>query len=126
VSLDTFYELACGDQPKGKRGIARSLDIDTNGIQALRWLDMLFAKPEPALAGMRRPAYGNAYLALAMLNDQPGHWTAARRYMFLAIESNPRLLSSYRIIRRLLKLYLGERLVNVVKARQAGWKRVTP
>jgi glycosyltransferase involved in cell wall biosynthesis len=111
--MDTFYELACGDQPRGYRGKAELLDMDRNGAEMLKGLDMLFAQSEPALESMRRPAYGNAYLALAILNDQAGRWAAARRYLFQAIKADPRLLASYPVMRRLVKTCAGKKVVRL-------------
>lgn len=111
--LDTLYELACGDQPGGYRGQADLLDIEGSGAEMLKRLDTLFAKGNPAIETMRRPAYGNAYSALGMLSDQAGRWTAARRYLFQAVKANPRLLASYPVVRRLLKLCAGQRLVGL-------------
>lgn len=108
--LDTFYELACGDQPKGYRGKADLLEIERNSTELLRRLDKLFADAGPELASMRHTAYGNAYLALGMLSDQAGRWRIARHCLRQAIKANPRLIASYSVVRRLLKLYLERRL----------------
>lgn len=127
--LDTFYELACGDQPKGYRGQVNLLDVEGNGTEMLRRLDSLFIKSGSTLDSMRRAAYGNAYLALAMLSDQAGRWAAARRYLLQAVGANPRLMGSYPVIRRLLKLCAGQRLVSLVRlasgsSQQTGSHRV--
>ena len=120
--LDTFYELACGDQPRGYRGQAGSLDIDGNGAEMLKRLDALFAE-RGSLEPLRRLAYSNAYLALGMLSDQAGRWAAARRYLFQAIVANPRLLGSYLVVRRLLKLCAGQRLVRAGRRLLGSRKR---
>jgi glycosyltransferase involved in cell wall biosynthesis len=111
--LDTFYELACGDQAKGYRGKAELLHIDRNEAEMLKGLDRIFTQSEPALESVRRPAYGNAYLALAILSDQAGHWSAARRHLFQAIKANPRLLASYPVMRRLVKTCAGKKVVRL-------------
>jgi tetratricopeptide (TPR) repeat protein len=105
--LDTFYELACGNQPRGQRGQVEKLEIDRNGQDLIRQLDQLFAPARPDLAPLRPAAYGNAYLALAMLSDQACHWAAGRHYLRQAIKANPRLASSPAILRRYAKLLLG-------------------
>ncbi len=113
--LDTFYELACGDQLRGYRGQAELLDIDKNGAELLGRLDALFVKSGATLQSMRRPAYSNAYLALGMLSDQAGRWGVARRYLLKAIEANPRLLGSHSVVRRMLKLCVGQRLMRFAR-----------
>ena len=112
--LDTFYELACGDQPRGYRGQADLLDIAANGADMLRRLDALFATAKQPVRALRGAAYGNAYLALGMLSDQAGDWAAARRYMLQAACHNPRLLSRS-FVRRLLKVGLGKWVVSLVR-----------
>jgi glycosyltransferase involved in cell wall biosynthesis len=124
--LDTFYELACGDQSRGYRGKPELLDLERNGAQMLEGLDALFAEAGPSLESMRRPAYGNAYLALAMLSDQAGDWRAARRYLLRAVRANPHLLSSYSVVRRLLKLCAGRRLVSIGQTMLASQRRDRP
>jgi tetratricopeptide (TPR) repeat protein len=111
--LDTYYELACGDQPMGYRGQADLLDIGQNGTDMLTKLDALFAASGPNLESLRRPAYGNAYLALAMLSEQAGRWAAARRYLLAAVGVNPAFLTSHSLIRRMLKLCMGQRLTEL-------------
>ena len=121
--LDTFFELACGDQPTGHRGDVTSLDIDGNGAQMMSRLDELFAKSGGDVAQMRGPAYGNAYLALAILSDQASRWSTARHYLFQAIEANPRLVTSSPVLRRLLKLSAGQRLVGFGRSLGGGQQR---
>jgi glycosyltransferase involved in cell wall biosynthesis len=112
ADLSIFYELACGDQPRGFRGQAIGLDIEGNAARMLSWLDQLFAQRDSSFEAMRKSAYGNAYHALAMLSDQAERWETARRYLFQAIQANPRLLIHYPVARRLAKLCAGQRLVD--------------
>lgn len=114
--LDTFYELVCGGQPRGYRGITNVLDIEVTGAEMLQRMDDWFAGALPTAQNLRGVAYGNAYLALAMLNDQAGNWAKARRYLFRAVGANPRLLGSGSVVRRFVKLSAGQRLLQRVKA----------
>jgi glycosyltransferase involved in cell wall biosynthesis len=120
TSLDTFYELACGDQPRGLRGQAALLDLEANGAEMLRRLGALFAAASRGSQGVRGAAYGNAYLALAMLSDQAGDWAGARRYLLRAIRTCPRLSATRGVVRRLLKLCLGKRVVRAVRSLRWG------
>lgn len=108
--LDTFYELALGNQARGCRGQVDLLDIQANGTDMLGRLDGLLTSALPDAQAMRGPAFGNAYLALAMLSDQDGQWGEARRYLLRAIQYQPALLRQTSVIRRLAKLLLGSRL----------------
>jgi len=116
--LDTYYELACGDQPMGHRGYAKALDIEANGRSMLNRLDTLFSTAGPALRSLHGQAYGNAYLALGMLSDQAGDWKAARYFLLRGVMAHPRLMSSYSVVRRLLKLCAGQKLVRMLRHRQ--------
>jgi glycosyltransferase involved in cell wall biosynthesis len=111
---DTFYELACGNQPRGYRGQADRLDIEKNATEMIDGLEKLF-HTAPAISSMRSVAFGNAYLSLAMLSDQAGHWSDARSYIYKALRSNPRLLVSYPVMRRVVKLCLGYKFVMTLR-----------
>jgi len=113
--LDTFYELALGDQPRGYRGDARGLDISANAAALLRGLEMLFASACAPVHALRGVAFGNAHLALGMLADQAGDWAAARRYLLRAVASNPHLLRDLSALRRLAKVTVGRRSVALAK-----------
>ncbi len=113
--LDTFYELVLGDQPRGYRGEASLVDVNANGAEMLRRMDALFAAAGPAVQALKGQAYGNAYLALAMLSDQAGDWRAARRYLRNALRAYPRLLRDRSVTRRLIKLSLGQRAANSLR-----------
>jgi hypothetical protein len=113
--LDSFYELACADQPRGFRGHAELLDLGFTGSDLLTRLADLFVDAAPSTILLCGKAYGNAYLALGMLNDQAGHWADARRYFLLAFRANPRLARSFALTRRLVKLCAGRRLVRLAR-----------
>jgi len=113
--LDTFYELALGDQPRSYRGNTTGLDLTANGADMLRRLDQLFESAGAPVKAQRGLAYGNAYQALGMLADQAGDWAAARRYLLAAARSNPRLLRDSSLLRRLAKVSAGRRAVQLGK-----------
>jgi len=113
--LDTFYELACGDQPRSYRGHAQSLDIAASSTAMLDAMDGYFARADRVPVNLQRSAYGNAYLALAMLSDQAGDWRAARRYLWRALRIHPTLLRQPGVVRRLFKLYAGKRIIDGVQ-----------
>jgi tetratricopeptide (TPR) repeat protein len=113
--VDTFYELACTDQSKGYRGQADLLDVDNSGRKMLKWLDSFGEGSDVKIQSKLPSAYSNAYLALTMLSDQSGNWVAARRYILRAIKANPYSLQSYSVIRRLLKLCFGQRVIASVR-----------
>jgi glycosyltransferase involved in cell wall biosynthesis len=115
--LDTFYELACDDQPRGHRGRADLLDIDKNGRDMLRRMEKLFIDGDVALLQRRSAAYGNAYLALGLLCDLGGQSQAARTHLLRAAMAYPRLILSSQLLRKLVKTFLGQRLVDRLRGR---------
>jgi glycosyltransferase involved in cell wall biosynthesis len=118
--LDTYYDLVCGDQPRGYRGRADLLHIECNGTEMLKWLNALFSKAGPTFEPIRHAAYANAYLALGIVYDRAGQWTNARRCLCQALGANPRLLASYPFARRLIKLCTGKRLVSLLRMMRNG------
>lgn len=120
AQLETFYELALGNQPRGYRGDVAQLDIAANGTEMLSRLETLFASANAEVQTLRRIAFGNAYLALAMLSDQAGQWGAARRYMWRGISTYPSLVCQPGVVRRLVKLCIGKRAVDWFRPRRLG------
>ncbi len=118
--LDTYYELACAEQPIGIRGQAHSLDIVGNGTDMIRRLGDLLAFSGPSLEAVRGRAFGSAYLALAMLSDQAAQWDLARAFIGRALASSPRLLWRRGVARRAVKLVVGKRLVRWLRRDRPG------
>jgi hypothetical protein len=121
--LDLFFDLACGDQPRGSRGEARAMDLQRVDRRLVSGLGQLFRELPRAPTSWRRAAYGNAYLALGMLNDQAGRPAAARNYLFRAVGVNPSLLASLPVTRRLLRLCGAPRLADLRRAWHGGLVR---
>jgi glycosyltransferase involved in cell wall biosynthesis len=117
---ETHYELACWDQPRGYRGQAESLDLARNASLLLAGLERLFAQGGNTLQDVRRAAFGQAYLALAMLADQAGRWGLARAHLVRAVRWEPQLLWQPVTARRLARLVAGRRLVTLLRALGRG------
>jgi glycosyltransferase involved in cell wall biosynthesis len=123
---DTFYQLGCGDQPKGSLGHFASLDLQRNAQMLLDTLDRLFSDSEMrmSLAGVRRPAYANAYFALALLSYGARRFQDTRRFMSSALVADPQLAVNRWFVITWLKSLLGARLVDNFKDRRnkiASW-----
>jgi glycosyltransferase involved in cell wall biosynthesis len=115
--LDTFYQLGCGDQPKGSMGHSASLDVQRNGESLFGMLDKLFDDPDVAdsLKGYRHTAYASADFALGLLCYGASDLGAARGHFTRAIITDPRYGINGQFLSTLLKSLLGTRLVSWLK-----------
>lgn len=102
--LDTFYELACWNQPREVRGKASLLDLKASEQRVLAWVEALSRLGNADVRALQREAAGNAHLALAMLNDQAGRWGEAARHMGQALRMRPSLALSPSFVRRGIKV----------------------
>lgn len=113
--LDTFYEFALGDQPRGYRGEVRGLNVAASGADLLHRLDALLGTAPAEVTAQRGPAYGNAYLALGILADQAGDWSLARGYLLRGLCAYPQLRRNRSVKRRLVKVLIGKRAVTLMR-----------
>ncbi len=70
TELDTFYQLGCGEQPKGFMGSFSRLDVDLNSRTLMSMLKRLFTEldvPEMVKCNQRM-AFARAYHALGLLS----------------------------------------------------------
>ncbi len=104
--LDTFYEIGCGTQPRGKRGTAETIDVAANGRLLFQHLERFFSDQaaNAAIQQQRANAYSAANLALGMLSDQSREWSQARSYLWQAMRAKPALLWQPQLLRRLVKV----------------------
>lgn len=119
---DTFYELACGDQPPGYRGSAALLNLENTGGEMLWRMHELFRDSSPQVFALRHVAYGTAHLALGMLHDQAGDWRTARRHILQAAWHHPKLITGP-FVRRFVKLCLGATAAQRLKAARSKIKQ---
>jgi glycosyltransferase involved in cell wall biosynthesis len=115
--LDTFYQLACGDQPKGSVGDFASLDLGHNSRVLLFMLDALFndAVPNRRLMDFRRVSYANAYYALGLLSYGARQFQMARHFLANAVVIDPGFALNRQLISAWVKSLLGPGFVNRVK-----------
>jgi hypothetical protein len=115
--LETFYELALGDQPKGYRGHFASLNLNRSQPIVAALLSRLFAE-EPAAAPYRRMAYAQAYYAFGLLyysSRQPG---PARYHFWNSFVLRPQQITNHQWRTIFLKSLLPARLMQGLRARR--------
>ncbi len=113
--VETFYELACGDQPKGYRGEFASINLEQNTRVTLRLLEKLFADHELRLTEFKRPAYANAEYAFGLLAYGQGDVRAARRHFLGALRVQPALMMDRAFVGSLLRSFLGAKLIQSLR-----------
>ena len=121
--METFYELGCGDQPKGYRGEFASVDVEQNYQVVMRLLEKLSHAPElHEFKELKRTAYANAHHAFGLLAYGQDRSSLARRYFLRAVRYQPKLLLDREMIRFLLRSLIGAKLIHSLK--QARGKSV--
>lgn len=120
LQLSTFFELICGNQPKGERGNFATLDIAENTQVLTRLLDKLFLELDDtsaaalALRQSKRPIYALADFALGLLSYGARQFAPARHYLWRALCNDPKLRSNQQLISTLTRTCLNPRLVEWV------------
>ncbi len=118
--LSTAYELICGNQAPGLRGDATRLNLSQREVYMRGRLNDLFRKAEAAVVAQQKNAISNTYLALAMLSDQAANGAAARHYLFASLRAKPSLMCQTTVLRRLLKVLGGARIITAWRKMRAG------
>jgi len=114
--METFYELGCGDQPKGYRGEFASVNLDQNFPVALRLLEKLSSADElPEFRNFKRIAYANAHYAFGLLAYGQGKSRQARNFLLGAIKYHPKFIFDRVLIGSLVRSLLGANLIRWLK-----------
>lgn len=119
--MEIFYELGCGNQPKGYRGDLARLDVDKNSVNLFYLLEATFTGPavSPSLQAVENPAYANAHFALGLLYYGAGKQVEARRQLLAALRYRFELLFNRQWSSTLLKSLLGDQLIKTAR----HWRR---
>ena len=119
--METFYELGCGDQPKGYRGEFASVDVEHNYQVVMRLLEKLSHAPElHEFRHFKRIAYANANYAFGLLAYGQDKTKAARRYFFGAIKYHPKFIFDRVVVGFVLRSLLGAKLIRQLKRLRGG------
>lgn len=117
--LNTFYELACGEQPKGYRGDFSSLDLGASERNLMRLLEQFF-RDAGEYSRFKNTAYSQAYWALGLLNYGARRFGETRKLLFRAGLSNPLILLQRQYIVTFLKCFLSPQLVERVRGQRVS------
>jgi len=114
-SIETYYEIACITQPRGLHGEVGTIDLIARETHMTAWLKDYFQRSSLDVKSIQGRAFGNMYVSLAMISDQKGDWARARHYLLRAIACEPALGRDPSILRRLMKLAIGQSRIQWIK-----------
>jgi glycosyltransferase involved in cell wall biosynthesis len=119
--VDVFYELACGDQPRGWRGDFATHSMENNQKSLLDSLAYVFDSERATgeVKAVRDLAYANAYLALGLLAYGAGELGKSRSMMLRAVSYRPSLALDPQVSTRVAKSFLGAELLGTLKRARA-------
>ena len=126
VEVDTYYQLGCGDQPKGSMGDLSSLDVKQSSLPLLAMLNSLFVDmtTSTSVKHSRKKSYSRAFYALGLLGYNSRDFGEARKYLSRSIWYDAKLLFNKMIINVWLKSLFGPALIDTLKkARQKTYNQ---
>jgi tetratricopeptide (TPR) repeat protein len=117
TEIDTFYQLGCGDQPKGSMGDMKSLNVKRNSAMLLTMMTSLFidASTIQDVKRLQSQSYSRAFHALGLLGYNTREFGEARRFLSRAIWNDAKLLLNRQIVSMWLKSLIDPTLVDTVK-----------
>jgi tetratricopeptide (TPR) repeat protein len=117
LEVDTYYQLGCGDQPKGTMGDLASLNVQRNSVPLLTMLNSLFIDMTTSIKVKhnRKMAYSTAYYALGLLGYNTREFGEARKFLSRSIWCDTKLLFNKRVFGMWLKSLFDPALVDTLK-----------
>lgn len=118
TETDTYYQLGCGDQPKGSMGDLGSLKIKHSSAPLLDMMKSLFddADASNAVKGLERVSRAKSYFVLGLLAYNTREFPEARRFFLRALMNDPKLLFNGQLISLWLKSLLNPDWVDWLKS----------
>jgi glycosyltransferase involved in cell wall biosynthesis len=117
IEVDTYYQLGCSDQPKGRMGDLSSLNIKLNSTTLIRMMENLYAEEDVSNITKRleRFSYARAYYSLGVLAYNARNFAASRQFFLLAILSDYKLLFKGKVVFLWMKAWLNPKVLNWFK-----------
>jgi hypothetical protein len=118
LEVDTYYQLGCGDQPKGSMGDLTSLNVKRNSLPLLGMMERLFGDASTAneVKRLQRAARARMFHSLGLLAYGTREFALSRRFFRRAVQNDFKLLFDPSLFSRWVKSLLGERLLERLKA----------
>lgn len=117
TELDTFYQLGCGDQPKGSMGDLASLHVTRYSVPFIMMMRRLFADAGTGkdVRRLERAASAKAYFALGMLAYGTRTFRESRWFFTRAVFSDPTYLFNGDLFSRWVKSLMTPTVVDFLK-----------
>jgi glycosyltransferase involved in cell wall biosynthesis len=116
VLQNTFYELGCGNQPKGERGHLATLDLSYNAQVLDEMLNNLFNDGNFAyLYPHKGDIFANAYFTLGLIAYNKADMAACRDYLMRALRYNPKLHRIRKTLPLFVKALLGKNAIGKLR-----------
>jgi len=118
VEVDTYYQLGCGDQPKGRMGDLASLNVKRNSIPLLALMKSLYVdvNTSETVKRLERASYAKAYHSLGLLAYGARDFKDTRGFFLQAMLNDFRLFFNGQIISLWGRTLLGIRVVDKLKS----------
>lgn len=118
TEVDTFYQLGCGDQPKGRMGDLASLNVKRNSLLLLVMMKSLFvdAGTSNAVKRLERASYTKAFYSLGLLAYGTREFREARRFFLRAVLNDLKLAFNRQIVSLWVKSLLSPEMVDWFKS----------
>lgn len=117
LEVDTYYQLGCGDQPKGQMGDLASLQVKRSSVPLLGMMKKLFidAGTGGAVKPLERASYAKACQSLGVLAYGTREFREARVFFARAVRNDFRLFFNRQIVSLWGKSLLGPDVIARLK-----------
>lgn len=117
TEVDTYYQLGCGDQPKGHMGDLTSLNVKRNAFPLIVMMKRLYVDSDKGdqVKRLERASFAMAYHSLGLLAYGTREFGEARKYFLQAVLNNFKLLFNRQLISLWAKSLLGPKVVDTLK-----------
>jgi glycosyltransferase involved in cell wall biosynthesis len=121
---ETYYRLACAEQPPGYRDTSWFRDLPKMEKQINGWLESIFTEPAlvEQLTGYKKTARAKRDIALAELYYQSGKGAKARQLLLQAVVILPAEIRNQQSVNLLIRSVLGKNLILKLK-RLKAWQQ---
>jgi glycosyltransferase involved in cell wall biosynthesis len=122
TNVDTYYQLGCGDQPKGSMGDLKSLNVKRNSVPLLAMMKNLFADAgtSNAVKRLERASYANSFFVLGLLSYNTREFVETRYFFRQAVMKDMRLLFNKQFVSLWGKSLLNPKVVDWLKNLRRG------